>query len=417
MGSHPRDPAAAAERAKDRTREHRPCALRLLALAALAPAHAAVLASQPLQPPSLSAQRAVDPRVNVLMLAVDDLRPELSLWGFPTISTPNIDELALGALVFTQAHVQQAVCSPSRTSLLTGRRPDHTRVYDLTHHFRDIGHRALVTLPEYFKLRGYTSTGMGKIFHPVVDRLTGKIDDLCSPTMHNCSWTMMPSKGGQPYFHGELERYYQNGGLDPPLLGADPESEGRRCPPSAGGPCRAADQPRILECGEAGTCGCPSHAAVSPTVEHACPMPGDQLAQHASATLLRLSQRDNPFFLAVGFHKPHLPFIVPQRFLDLYPLEKIQPASNPQAPWGMPDVAWSPYGEIRAQYYDIHNLDLSGMYNSTRNGAVGDDMPNVTAVALRQHYYAAVSYTDDNIGTVMRALKASSAQAHTVVAL
>ena len=126
--------------------------------------------------------RAADPRLNVLMMAVDDLRPELSLWGFPTISTPNIDRLAVGSLAFTQAHVQQAVCSPSRTSLLCGRRPDHTHVYDLTHHFRDVGHRALVTLPEYFKLRGYTSTGMGKVFHPVVDKLTGEIDDICSPT-------------------------------------------------------------------------------------------------------------------------------------------------------------------------------------------------------------------------------------------
>ena len=88
------------------------------------------------------------------MIAVDDLRPELNLWDFPTIRTPHIDELAVGALVFTQAHVQQAVCSPSRTSLLTSRGPDHTRVYDLTHHFRDVGGRAIVTLPEYFKRAG-----------------------------------------------------------------------------------------------------------------------------------------------------------------------------------------------------------------------------------------------------------------------
>ena len=162
-----------------------------------------------------TAARARDARLNVLMLAVDDLRPELSPWGFTQIHTPHIDALAKRALAFTQAHVQQAVCSPTRTSLLTSRRPDHTRVYDLKHHFRDMGLRGITTLPEYFKLRGYTSTGMGKIFHPVADRVTGEIDDLCTPTMHNCSWTMMPSKGGQPYFHGDLEHYYQNGGADP----------------------------------------------------------------------------------------------------------------------------------------------------------------------------------------------------------
>ena len=80
-----------------------------------------------------------------------------------------------GALTFTEAHVQQAVCSPSRTSLLTSRRPDHTRVYDLNHHFRDVGLRGVTTLPEYFKLRGYASVGMGKIFHPVPDKVTGLV--------------------------------------------------------------------------------------------------------------------------------------------------------------------------------------------------------------------------------------------------
>eukprot|EP00729_Bicosta_minor_P010665 gene10665-6510_t len=158
------------------------------------------------------------PPLNVLMIGVDDLRPELHPWGFDTIQTPSIDAFAdENALVFTEAHVQQAVCSPSRTSLLTSRRPDHTRVYDLDHHFRDmgLGLRGVTTLPEYFKLRGYASVGMGKIFHPVPDKVTGLIDDWCTPTMHNCSWTAMASKGGQPYFHGRLEKYYQNGNIDP----------------------------------------------------------------------------------------------------------------------------------------------------------------------------------------------------------
>ena len=84
-------------------------------------------------------------------------------------------------------------------------------------HQRDmgLGLRGVTTLPEYFKLRGYASVGMGKIFHPVPDKVTGLIDDWCTPTMHNCSWTAMASKGGQPYFHGRLEKYYQNGNIDP----------------------------------------------------------------------------------------------------------------------------------------------------------------------------------------------------------
>jgi iduronate 2-sulfatase len=101
----------------------------------------------------------------------------------------------------------------------------------------------------------------------------------------------------------------------------------------------------------------------------------------------------------------------------MYPLETIELATNPWAPTLMPSVAWSPYGEIRAQYYDIHRLGLSGEYNSTRNGAVGDDMPDEVARRLRQHYFAAISFTDSNIGTVMRALSSSPAANSTVTAL
>lgn len=149
-------------------------------------------------------------------------------------------------------------------------------------------------------------------------------------------------------------------------------------------------------------------------------MPGNQLADHAAATLSRLAARSEPFFLAVGFHKPHLPFIVPERFLDMYPTSSVELAPNPYAPEGMPPVAWSPYGEIRSQYYDIRRLNLTGAYNSSRNdpgGPPGDDMPDDVAVQLRRHYRAAVSYTDANIGTVLDALAGSPAANNTVVAI
>ena len=103
-------------------------------------------------------------RLNVLFIAVDDLRPELGCYGVPIIKSPNLDQLAARGLVFQRAYCQQAFCSPSRSSLLTGRRPDTTKVYDLEADFRT-ALPGVVTLPQYFKQQGYHSQGMGKIYH------------------------------------------------------------------------------------------------------------------------------------------------------------------------------------------------------------------------------------------------------------
>jgi iduronate 2-sulfatase len=101
---------------------------------------------------------------NVLMIAVDDLRPDIGCYGNTLAKTPNIDRLAAHGVVFGHAYCQQAVCSPSRTSLLTGQRPDVTRVFNLKTHFRT----ALpdcVTLPQHFKAHGYHCAALSKIYH------------------------------------------------------------------------------------------------------------------------------------------------------------------------------------------------------------------------------------------------------------
>ena len=310
---------------------------------------------------------------------VHSLRPDLGCYGADYIHSPNIDKLASTSLLLRQAHVQQAVCSPTRTSLLTGRRPDTTRVYDLKHHFRDMANN-FTTLPEYFKRRGYTSLGMGKIFHPVVCHLTGKIDDIPADGVDG-SWTVHADRGGEPYFHGEYEKYWQNGGPSPN---------------STGGPCA---KPH----------GCPSHLGISEADEAARPLPDAQAVQHGIATLATLAKRDNPFFLAVGIHKPHLPFIMPEQFLRLYPNASVPLAAHGTAPVGMPEVAWSPYGEIRAQYFDVHALNLTGAINTS--------MPDDMARQLRRHYYAAISYTDSLVGQLLDALDSSGVANHTIVAL
>jgi iduronate 2-sulfatase len=110
-------------------------------------------------------ERPVDrARANVLFIAVDDLRPEGETFGPSPVKTPNIDALARRGTAFTRAYAQQALCSPSRTSLLTGRRPDTTRIYDLQTHFRTTI-PTVVTLPEHFRRHGYHTQSFGKVYH------------------------------------------------------------------------------------------------------------------------------------------------------------------------------------------------------------------------------------------------------------
>ena len=116
---------------------------------------------------AIAAERG-KPAFNVLFLPVDDLRPYLGCYGSPTAITPNIDRLAARGTVFTRAYCQQAICSASRSSLLTGRRPDTTRIYELQTHFRK--HLPdVVTLPQHFKQNGWVTTGFGKIYHGTLD--------------------------------------------------------------------------------------------------------------------------------------------------------------------------------------------------------------------------------------------------------
>lgn len=110
------------------------------------------------------ASGAPEKRLNVLFIAVDDLRPQLGCYGQPHMKTPHIDALANSGVLFNRAYVQQAVCSPSRISLLTGRRPDTTKIYDLETHLRATM-PDVVTLPQHFRQQGYHAQSFGKIYH------------------------------------------------------------------------------------------------------------------------------------------------------------------------------------------------------------------------------------------------------------
>ncbi|XP_065845713.1 iduronate 2-sulfatase-like [Oscarella lobularis] len=285
--------------------------------------------------------------MNVLFFVSDDMRPELNSYlgpDFPSpvhpkMHSPNLDMLASKSLVLKRAYVQQAVCSPSRTSLLTGRRPDTTHVYDLVKYFRKVGGN-FTTIPQHFKDNGYMSVGMGKIFHP------GSASDNDDPI----SWSV-------PYYRANYRFWYPFGKKH-------------------------------------------SWFSVNESMQKEHPLLDQQIAQHATETLKQLApdakSGKKPFFLGVGFHRPHLPFIVPEQFFDFYPPEDIRLPDNDYAPVGMPPVAWSNYGELR-DYGDIAKLNASGAINST--------LPPQVIKDLRRAYYSALSFTDALIGTVMDELK------------
>lgn len=321
---------------------------RLLALALLA------LGTVPL--------RAAD-RPNVLFVAVDDLRPEFGAYGANYVKSPNLDRLAKAGVTFHRAYCQQAVCSPTRSSLLTGTRPDTTKVWDLVTHFRT-ALPDVVTLPQHFKNNGYFVQGMGKIYH-------GGFDD---PVSWSVPWQ---TPKAQTYGHPENNRYGRPG-TDPDdakgeKAGAKKKSAEKRN--SRGPAFEGADVPDNT-------------------------FQDGKVAELAVATLREMKAKQQPFFLAVGFVKPHLPFVAPKKYWDLYDPAKIQLAPNKYRPKDAPDYSILPGGELRS-------------YKDIPESSIPDDL----ARQLKHGYYAAISYMDAQLGKVLDELERLGLREKTIVVL
>ena len=285
-------------------------------------------------------------RPNVLVFLVDDLRPELGAYGHEDMVTPSIDRLAATGLTFKRAYVHQAVCSPSRISMLTGLRPDSTGAYNYYTELRNVLPDA-VTLPGHFREHGYTTVGVrGKIFHNVED---GK---------------------------GTWSR----------LIQADAETHGRGYLTEAA----------IAASKEHGQ-GPAFEAAAVPDTAY-----GDgTVATRAVEQLHQLTGEEQPFFLAVGFEKPHLPFSVPQKYWDLYPRNETQLPANYFPPEDAPQWALTNYGELR----NYAGIPASG------------PVPRGTALSLIRGYRASVSYMDAQVGRVLDALRETGLRDNTIVVL
>ncbi len=300
---------------------------------------------------------------NILFIAVDDLRPELGCYGVKEIKTPEIDALAAGGLTFNRAYCQLAVCNPSRVSLMTGLRPDSSKVWDLVTRFRQTV-PDVVTLPGQFKAHGYYAVSYGKIFH--------------NPWPDNASWSephRWPKKSS--LWSDEAKQRHA-------AYKEQRRAEGR--PDSAINRIR----PRATEIVDL------------PDNEHI----DGAIAQQALAAMRRLAKQEQPFFLAAGFIRPHLPFVAPRKYWELYDEDAIPAAPNPFLPRHAPRFAMNTMYELR-DYMDF-------------DGTPTPDQGSLTEAQqrrLKHGYYASVSFIDSLVGRLLAELGSLELADDTVVVL
>ncbi len=241
---------------------------------------------------------------NILFIAVDDLRPELGCYGQAYVHSPNIDRLAQQAVVFNRAYCQQAVCNASRASLMTGLRPDSLQVWDLQTDFRQTK-PDVVTLPQYFKQHGYHCAAVGKIYHNTIpDPLSWS-----EPKLHIDGWPFDP------------DAVY----VTPANLALVEERKQQLI-------AEGQQEKRIDRLGKWYIKTVATEVADVPDNAY---YDGAQ-TDVAVEKLKSLRDQGRPFFFAVGYYRPHLPFNAPKRYWDLYDRQQIPLAANNELPTGAP---------------------------------------------------------------------------------
>eukprot|EP00730_Choanoeca_flexa_P016045 TRINITY_DN7503_c0_g2_i2.p1 TRINITY_DN7503_c0_g2~~TRINITY_DN7503_c0_g2_i2.p1 ORF type:complete len:523 (+),score=108.88 TRINITY_DN7503_c0_g2_i2:17-1585(+) len=300
---------------------------------------------------------------NVLLILVDDLRPQMNAYGHSFMHTPHFDRLANTGLMFNRAYITYSYCSPSRNSFMTGRWPDRTQVYNFIDDFREAGVGANWTsMPQHFKNNGYLTMGAGKTYH-----------------------VGHPAAFDTPYSWSE----------EFPYVSADQCDNASRTSPyvnctTGTGECE--DKHAILFEDQIGSSWC-----VYNETKLKYPL-YDRVTARTTVQNLELAvQRKQNFFIAAGFHRPHIPWAVPQQFWDLYPDAGDLPGpKHPNVTVDAPMVAWH-----------------TGLEGNSYNVSV----PEQNAQKLRKAYYAATSYTDSLVGQILDKLDELKLTNDTVVAM
>ncbi|KAK3266230.1 hypothetical protein CYMTET_25131 [Cymbomonas tetramitiformis] len=303
-------------------------------------------------------ERANSTKLNILHIIVDDLRPEITSYGLPDRHTPNIDSLVKNGIAFDRAYAQIAVCGPSRNSLLSGRRPDTSRSWNFINHFRE-DHPEWTSLPGLFKKAGFNSFGSGKVYHPFVPpNWDGdKSWSALSLPFQNPCWfygiSCVPCVDRKGF---KVEPKCNDGGFGP---------------------------------GDVRTCWCEVEAVEDIlTVDHAL-----ELMDFAAFDFH--SPMNKNFYLAVGLHKPHLPWQADKKHFDKFPLENISVAAHKMAPVDMPGIAFA----------------------SCDSKSPWDPLNDTEARHARRGYYAATAGMDEQVGRLLDALKKRNLLNSTVIAL
>ncbi|MEQ1859515.1 MAG: sulfatase [Chthoniobacteraceae bacterium] len=308
------------------------------------------------------ASAAVKP--NVLFIAIDDLRPELGCYGSKIVKSPNLDRLSAEGRRFDRAYCQQAICSPSRASLLSGLRPDQTRITHNYVEFRDLN-PDVITLPQQFKAHGYETVSVGKIFH--------------RPGDDPQSWSRMPAAN-------KVARKRPN------YTFADPKNHELH---------QRQQKEMFAKYGEASRQGLASGPAYESydVPDHAYIDGWNTEVAIATLNDMVKANPEKPFFLGLGFKLPHLNWVAPKKYWDLYDREKIPLPTPATGPKDGAQIGLHPSFELRVR---------AGI---PKIGPMGDDLTRT----LLHAYYASTSYVDTLIGKVITALEQAGVRENTII--
>lgn len=300
---------------------------------------------------------------NVLFIAVDDLRPELGCYGSEIAISPHLDALAKDGLLFNRAYCQQAICRPSRASLMTGARPETTGLFHNYVSLREL-QPDIVTLPQHFIANGYETAYCGKIFH------NGDTDE-------QNSWSRNPVKSIK--------------GVKKPVAGyALPENIKLR---------NDNMKEMLAKYGEAARRGLGSGPAYEKADVPDVAYDDGYNTQMAIATMKEMVQGEKPFFLGLGFKRPHLNWTAPTKYWDLYDPAMIPMAEHVNAPQNGAAMGLHASFELRTR---------AGI---PKIGPLGPELSRT----LKHAYLACVSYVDAQIGMMVEALEEAGVRDNTII--